>query len=313
MRAHRLAAGGMLAPVWVASCVLWTVAVPRTSWALALEAADASSACGGSWQIAVPSPAPSSSPPTIDSRVRRHLRRPGPAGLRLPYASLSELVETRCYGVDPWDEVTKEVHGGIDLIPRHTDLGSGETRRVALVAPASGAIHDVRELAKPGKATAFMITVKVNDYWFVGMVLEPQNLDPSIADEQRRSISVQAGQAVRRGDRLGELVVSNVHYPHVHFMIYYKHPDQTYEDLIASYLLLPRNQDDNLPPTSGRGSPWAPEDLRIPSTLFCPYVYSEPASKSRMDEVLKQSHDGSVCTCICAYGSRNADCGVCSP
>ena len=290
MKAHRVAAGGMLAVFFPASWVLWTVAVPRTSWALATETADASTG----------------------SRVRRHLMRLETAGLLLPYENLSELVEARCYGVDPWDEATKEIHGGIDLIPRHTDLGPGATRKVGLVAPASGTIYEVRELAKAGKAAAFMLTVKVNDYWFVGMVLETQNLDPSIADEQRRSIAVQAGQAVTRGDRIGDLVVTNVHYPHVHFMIYYKDPNQTFEDLFANYILLPRNQGDNLPPTSGPGSPWAPENLRIPSTLFCPYVYSEPSSRSRMDQILKQSHDGTVCRCICAYESKNADCGVCS-
>jgi hypothetical protein len=249
---------------------------------------------------------------TIGSRVRRRLRGLEPTGLVLPYENLAELVEARCYGVDPWDDVTKEIHGGIDLIPRHTDLGPGQTRKVGLVAPASGTIYDVRELAKTGKADAFMVTVKVNDYWFVGMVLEPQNLDPSIADEQRRSIAVQTGDVVGRGDRIGELVVTNVHYPHVHFMIYYKDPNQTYEELLANYILLPRNQGDNLPPTSGPGSPWAPENLEIPSMLYCPYVYSEWSSKTRMDQILKQSHDSTVCRCICAYGSKNADCGVCS-
>ncbi len=247
------------------------------------------------------------------SRLRRHVWRLEPTGLVLPYEDLSELVEVRCYGVFPWDAATNETHGGLDLIARHTDLGPGATRKVGLVAPASGTIYDVRELAKAGKATAFMLTVKVNDYWFVSMVLEPQNPDPSIADEQRRSVTVQAGQAVRRGDPIGDLVVTNVHYPHVHFMIYYKDPNQTYEDFFANYLLIPRNQGDDLPPTSGPGSPWAPEDLRIPSTLFCPYVYSERLSRARIDQILKQSYDGTVCRCVCAYGSRNADCGACSP
>ncbi|MBZ5587561.1 MAG: hypothetical protein LAO05_03290 [Acidobacteriia bacterium] len=370
MKPHRVARGGMLAAVWAASYVLWTVAVPRTSWAIAIEAADASSGSAESRQIAVPPPTPNSlaavtwtgsrlaavglagtiptravgtSPSTFaapglsaaasdwvrstnacryadseaatmttGSRVRRHIWRPGRAGLRLPYENLSDLVEARCYGVDPWDEATGEVHGGIDLIPRHTDLGPGEMRKAALIAPAGGTIHDLRWGAKPGKATAFILTMKLNDYWFVTMVLEPQNFDPAVADEQGRSIAVQAGQAVRRGDRIGDLVVTNVHYPHVHFMIYYKDPNQTYEDFLANFLLIPRNQGDNLPPTAGPGSPWAPANLGIPSTLFCPYVYLEPSSRSRLDQILKQSHDGSVCTCICAYGSKNADCGVCS-
>ena len=287
MRAHRVAGRGMRAVVRAAACVLWTLAMARTSWAFPNEDA------------------------AIDSRVRRHLRRPEPAGLVLPYENVSELVEARCYGVDPWDDVTREVHGGIDLIPRHTDLGPGQTRKVGLVAPASGTISDVRELSKAGKADAFMVTVKVNDYWFVGMVLEPQNLDPSIADEQRRSVAVRAGDTVRRGERIGDLVVTNVHYPHVHFMIYYKNPQQTYEDLLANYILLPRNQGDSLPPTAGPGSPWAPEDLGTPSTLYCPYVYSVRSSRLRMDQILKQSYDGTVCRCICAYGSANADCGAC--
>ncbi len=229
----------------------------------------------------------------------------------LPYENTSILVEARCYGVYPWDDAGIETHGGIDLIPQHIDLGPNEARKVGLIAPASGTIYDVREMAKAGKASAFMVTVKVNDYWFAGMVIEPQNYNPSIVDEQRSSITVQAGQAVRRGDRIGDLVATNVNYPHVHYTIYYKDPGQTYEDLIANYTTLPRNQGDNLPPTTGPGSPWEPENLGIPSTVFCPYVYSSPDSKLRMDQILKQSHDGTVCACICAYGSQNDDCGVC--
>lgn len=307
MSARRVAGCGMVAAVLALPWGLRAAGVCRTSSPLAIDGGVARSGCDASGHAG-----PKTATVSAGSRVRRHIWRSGPPGLLLPYVNLSELVEVRCYGVDPWDEVTGEVHGGIDLIPQHTDLGPGETRKAGLVAPVSGTIHDVRELAKTGKAVALMLTLKVNDYWFVSMVLEPQNLDPSIADQQRRSIAVQAGQRVRRGDHLGDLVVTDVHYPHVHFMIYYKAPDQTYEDLLANYISLARNQGENLPPVSGPGSPWTPADLRIPSTLFCPYVYSEPSSRSRLDQVLKQSRDGTVCKCVCAYGSKNADCGACS-
>ncbi len=315
MKAHLVAGGGMLAAVWAASCLLWILAVPRTAWALAIEAQAPSTAMGQRLSSTTASARAVSEVETMTTgpRVRRHLTRLETAGLRLPYGNLSDLVEVRCYGVDPWDEATKEVHGGVDLIPRHTDLGPGEMRKVALVAPAGGTIHDLRWGAKQGKATAFILTMKLNEYWFVTMVLEPQNFDPAVADEQSRSIAVQAGQSVRRGDRIGDLVVTNVHYPHVHFMVYYKEPTQSFDEFLANFLLIPRNQGANLPPTSGLGSPWAPANLGIPSTLFCPYVYLEPSSKARLDQILKQSHDGVVCSCICAYGSKNADCGVCSP
>ncbi len=231
----------------------------------------------------------------------------------LPFESLSDLVEVRCYGVYPWDEAGIETHGGLDLIPQHTDLGAGETRKVALVAPASGTIQDVRELSKEGKATAFLVTVSLNASWFAIMVLEPQNLDPAIAAEQERSITVVTGQVVAQGDRIGDLVVTNVHYPHVHFTILYKDPAQTYEDVLTSFTTIARNQGLDLPPVSGPGSPWSPEDLDLPSTMFCPYVYSAPSSKQRLDAVLKQAHDGTVCACVCAYGSQDQDCGACSP
>ena len=113
--AHRVARRGLAAAVWAVTCVLWAVAVPRTSWALAVEAADVDT---------------SSPVATIAARVRRHLRATRPGGLRLPFADLAVLVEARCYGVDPWDDATREVHGGIDLIPQHTDLGPGERRKV---------------------------------------------------------------------------------------------------------------------------------------------------------------------------------------
>ncbi len=323
MKPHREAGGGMVAAAWVASCVLWSVAAGTAGTILAKP--------GGTHPPAPAAPPPSAATgdavATTDagvladteaatmatsSQVRRHARRLEPTGLILPYENLSELVEVRCYGVDPWDEATGEVHGGIDLIAQHTDLGPGEMRKVGLVAPAAGTIYDLRWGDKPGKATAFLLTMELNDYWFVTMVLEPQNFDPAVADEQSRSITVQAGQTVQRGDRIGDLVVTNVHYPHVHLMIYYKDPNQTYEDFLANFLTVPRNQGDILPPASGPGSPWTPEFLGIPSTLFCPYVYSERSSKWHLDQILKQSHDDTVCTCVCAYGSKNADCGVCS-
>ncbi len=236
-----------------------------------------------------------------------------PDGFVLPYAQLSDLVEVRCYGVYPWDEAGIETHGGLDLIPAHSDLGVGEIRKVGLVAPASGTIQDVRELAKEGKATAFLVALRVNAYWFAIMVLEPQNADTAIAAEQRSSLTAVAGQVVARGDRIGDLVVTNVHYPHVHFTILYKDPAQTYEDVIASFTTIARNQGQDLPATSGSGSPWSPQDLGIPSTMFCPYVYAASSSRQRLDEIVKQAYDGTVCTCVCAYGSQNHDCGVCTP
>jgi len=159
-----------------------------------------------------------------------------------------------------------------------------------------------------------VVVLKMNEYWYIVCNFEPQTTEPVIFEEQRRSIVVTEGQSVARGELIGELVVNSVKpgsYPHLHFGFFYKHPDDTMEDIYENYLSMRRSDGTDLAPTAGPGSPWHPEDLGIETTFYCPYEYSTTEAKTAYDSLWRMSARGDECSCICAYGSSSGDCGTC--
>lgn len=235
-------------------------------------------------------------------------------GLALPYAPAGVLTEVHCYGLHPWSEAG-ERHAGIDLKPPYLDLvGTPDVRKVEVVAPAAGVIDWIVRGESGADAEAWVVVIEINSYWYAVLVIEPQSDDAAIVAEQDASIDVQEAQRVRKGERIGDLVVGKVlesRYPHVHLSLLYKNPEDSIESLFRDPDPIVRSDGTALPPTIGPGSPWDPRNLGIPSTFFCPYVYSIPEAQQSMDGVPRLSVDGDLCSCVCAYDSQNGDCGVC--
>jgi len=236
-------------------------------------------------------------------------------GLVLPYAPASVLTELHCYGLHPWSEAG-ERHAGIDLKPPYLDLaGTSDMRKVEVVAPAAGAIDWIVKGESGAGAETWVLIIEMNSFWYAVLVIEPQSDDDAILAEQEASIDVQEGQRVRKGQRIGDLVVGKVlesRYPHVHFSLLYKNPEDSIEALFRDSDPIVRSDGTVLPPATGPGSPWEPRSLGGPSTFFCPYVYSVPEAQQAMDSVPRLSVSGDLCSCVCAYNSQNGDCGDCS-
>ena len=235
-------------------------------------------------------------------------------GLALLYSDPNVLTEIHCYGLHPWS-LAGERHGGIDLKPPYADLvGTLDWRKVEVVAPASGVVDWIVEGESGASALSWVVILKMNNFWYAILVFEPQSLNNDIIAEQISSLEVQEGDQVYKGERIGDLVVGRVmedRYPHIHFGLLYKNPDDSIKDLIVNADSILRSDGTAFPPITGVESPWDPIDLEIPSTFYCPYVYSMPEAQQAMDGVPKYNVNGELCNCVCAYNSLDGDCGVC--
>lgn len=248
--------------------------------------------------------------------------------LAFPYQDATLLGdESHCYGLTNWNPpANTETHSGIDLAARYKDLAVNETRTVSIVAPAAGTGYYIYEMSSGMGAASILVLLQMNDYWYIGLTFEPQSLDADTNALQRTSFAVDlSGKdcttgcyfsvTVNKGDWIGNLIVRNVMadaYPHIHYSLLYKSPDQTLEDAFANNLAIVRNQGTDMPPTSGSGSPVTPTELSgTPTTFYCPYAYSSAAAKTIMDNMVKLSVTGAPCSCVCAYNSVAGNCGVC--
>lgn len=233
-------------------------------------------------------------------------------GLDFPVQNVVDLEKSYCFGLQPWDMVgNNEIHGGIDLAAIYSPITIG---RVPIIAPADARVERIVESVSGAGVGTLIVLLKMNKYWYIVCNFEPQTTSPEIFEEQRRSIVVQEKQKVKRGELIGELVLSDVKpgsYPHLHFAFFYKDPEDTLEYIQENILKIRRSDGTDLAPNSGPGSPWQPRDLEMETTLYCPYEYSTSEAKTAYDSLPRLAANGDVCNCVCAYGSIERDCGVC--
>ena len=235
-------------------------------------------------------------------------------GLEFPILDAGSMEKFYCFGLQPWDtQGNHEIHGGIDIVARYSPIPPMMVK-VPIIAPADARVERIIESVSGAEATTLVVVLKMNQYWYIICDFEPQAMNPEVFEEQRRSIVVREGQKVKRRALIGELVVAEVKpdsYPHLHFGFFYMHPADTLETIYENYLNIRRSDGTDLAPISGRGSPWKPRDLAQETTFYCPYEYSTPQAKANYDSKAHMAANGDTCTCICAYGSVEGDCGVC--
>jgi murein DD-endopeptidase MepM/ murein hydrolase activator NlpD len=258
-------------------------------------------------------PTPTGASPPAVRPVRRHLSAvTAPSGLGFPYRDAGAASALYCFALNPW-AANGEIHNGIDVVAAHDGSQSTMTT-VAVVTPAGGRVEWVVTSTSGAGLASVLVVLRINDFWFATLTIEPQSASTATNDEQMNRIHVAPGQTVRAGDLLAELVVWNIaagSYPHVHIGLLYKSPSETLEAVRDRILGVAISTGSGQPPTSGPGSPWDPADLGIPTTFFCPYEYSSPEAKADYDRLPKFAANGDPCRCPCAYGSAGGDCGAC--
>ena len=229
-----------------------------------------------------------------------------PVELTFPIEDTSVVTEIHNFALYPWN-TNGETHGGIDIVPLYLDLaGTSTMRKVSVIAPADGeVVYYDTALSGAGLKSYFLI-LQLDTYWHLILNFEPQSADVATNTEQDNSIAVSVGQSVKRGDKIADLVISNVEadrYPHLHFSVFYKDPADTWADLLAANFLV------------ADGSIASPmildTDLSTPTTFYCPYDYFLGEGKTVLDRAPKLDMMGNTCSCACSYGSTNGDCGVC--
>ena len=261
-------------------------------------------------------------PPISKELMKAIYRLPDEVGLSFPFYPPFVIKELRSFGVPGWQEEGEppEDHFGIDLIPYYgEDLKWGKRpNKVKVVAPTDGVIRGIWAFdstdAEGNKDIC--VFLEINAYWSVFLMFEPKSSPGRLVEEQVKSITVKAGQEVKKGDEIGYLVVGegvNEKYPHVHYALMYKNVPEG-KDLALSYFEILRDiiPVPNLHPSSIPEEvwPWDPQPLTLPdgfsAAFFCPYEFSSPRARAVFDHVLSNTRfpcgpELGDCGCICIY------------
>lgn len=229
-----------------------------------------------------------------------------PVELTFPVEDTSVVTEIHNFALYPWSS-SGETHGGIDIVPLYLDLaGTSTMRKVSVIAPADGEVVYYDTAPSGAMLTSYFLILRLDSYWHLILNFEPQSDDVATNIEQENSIAVTVGQSVKRGDKIGDLVISKVmadRYPHLHFSVFYKTRTDTWSDLLASNFLVS---------DGSFASPMILDtDLSTPTTFYCPYDYFLSEGQTLLDRTPKLDMLGNTCSCACSYGSTNGDCGVC--
>ena len=246
--------------------------------------------------------------------VRRHLGRVATGGvLAFPYQQAAAASDLYCFALNPWS-ASGEIHGGIDVVAAHH--GDQPTMiTVAVVAPAAGRVEWVVPGASGAGLASILVLLRLNEFWFVAVNLEPQSASQATNDAQAAAVHVIPGQTVAAGEVIADLVVWHVaagSYPHVDIRLLYKNPAETLEYVRDHALDVAVSDGTGLPPASGPGSPADPRDLGIPTTFFCPYAFSSVQARGIYGALPAHAVTGDLCACPCAYRSIAGNCGACS-
>lgn len=233
------------------------------------------------------------------------------------FQDTTDISEIHCYHLHPWSD-TGEIHSGIDISPKYSDLiGTNTIKTSAVIAPSDGVVERILEHESGAGAKMYSVVIKINDYWRVIMSFEPQSIDAEVVALQAESILVSEGSSVKKGQKIADLVYGRLitdHYPHIHFSVLYIKPGDSLDAITANIDNVPRNNGiPTPPPRTGASSPWEPSDLGLDSHFFCPYLYFSDAAQAILDSVPRYSVTGALCSCMCAYNSANGDCGDCAP
>ncbi len=137
------------------------------------------------------------------------------APLEFPLAAPSDIERIAAFGTLNWSGT--EPHNGTDLIV-HESLS-----RTKILSPTNGTVRSVRmsenPYSHPPNQALLSVEILVNDSWTVTLVFEPGTADAGTRAAQTAAIQVREDREVAAGDEIGDLVVGELGYPHLHYMV----------------------------------------------------------------------------------------------
>jgi murein DD-endopeptidase MepM/ murein hydrolase activator NlpD len=135
--------------------------------------------------------------------------------LEFPFEDSSDVERLAAFGTPNWSGT--EPHNGIDLIVFQTES------RSKIISPTRGTVQSIRVSENPfsDPVNQLILTVEifVNDEWTVDLVIEPSTVTEATRTAQIDAIAMQVGSVVDVGQDIGDLLVGELGYPHLHYMI----------------------------------------------------------------------------------------------
>lgn len=135
--------------------------------------------------------------------------------LAFPFSDPDAIERLAPFGEPNWSGT--EPHNGIDLII-YASLDKTE-----LVSPVSGTITkiEIREnpYSNPVNQLIVDVQISVTSVFTINLVIEPSTNTTATKNEQTAALSVSVHQTVSAGDRIGDLIVGEHGYPHLHYMV----------------------------------------------------------------------------------------------
>jgi hypothetical protein len=219
-----------------------------------------------------------------------------PPELGFPFENPNKVAGIISYGVGPWEDDTP--HNAIDIIPyfQSEDHAFSKNKRskkrvrtVKIVSPVDGTVKMIvseenRFSSDPPEMRQWiLVLIEYNPAWVVGLAFEPKAPEERLHKKQVNLIKVKAGQVVKKGDKIGRLVVGSGggRYPHLAYGLLQKDPD---EDIMS---IFPFSQF------------FHSDTTRLP-TFMCPYEYSTPEAIAIFDSITDRVPN-EYCTCACKY------------
>ena len=137
------------------------------------------------------------------------------APLEFPITRPADIARIAAFGIPNWSGT--EPHNGTDLIIDDA-LTSTE-----IVSPTNGTVREISVSENPFSVPVgqLLLTVEiyVNATWTVNLVIEPSTVDEALKLAQQAALDVAVGQVISTGDRIGDLLVGTLGYPHLHYMV----------------------------------------------------------------------------------------------
>lgn len=135
--------------------------------------------------------------------------------LGFPFSTPSHIVELAAFGIPNWSGA--EPHNGIDLI---VDENLTATK---IISPTAGEITSIvaseNPFSDPPNQLLLSISIHINSEWEVVLVLEPGTNDNAVISAQIEAVEVTTDQTVNLGDEIADLLIGDLGYPHLHYML----------------------------------------------------------------------------------------------
>lgn len=220
-------------------------------------------------------------------------------GLEFPFRDNKAIADVRSYGIRPWG--SEPVHNGIDLIVDNSGVRQEVGDKVTVLSSAAGTVIGIVDMGEFGSK---LVVVEVKPGLFVTYTFEPQTRLLQLQELQSASIDVIVGQRVRKGQKLGDLVVGEG--------LNGGSPFGSGNPHIDTRLLLfdPATVDPADPLADLLTRDISHNDVNSLPTFLCPYDYSSVSSKTTYERVLEKLDPAVQCTCPCRFPYNAAACGV---